>query len=119
MGKNKNRKKMANCTESTNEKDTVLSTEANSNSFTFSDRSIYQGEYYFEKCQDEYYDIKFLESENKEKDKDLTEEQKKEKELERTYQRIDIVMKTFKPWENIDKTKVEEKNISGYGGSKT
>merc|ERR1712183_942450 len=86
-----------------------LEAKTNDTSFTFSDRSVYTGECYFEKCKEEDYEITFLELKNEDK----------EKELERKNQRVDVVMNNFKPWENIDKTKVEEKDISGHGGSKT
>merc|ERR1711862_489625 len=63
-----------------------------------SDKIIDTQEKYFQKCLDEYYEIENLD----------TKEHK-----------IDLIVNVFEPWRNVDKTKVEQKDCSGHGGSKT
>jgi len=70
-----------------------------------SDKIIDTEEKYFQKCSEEYSDFKV---------KTTVKPEESEK-----IQRTNLIANTFEPWKNVDSSKVEEKDISGHGGSRT
>jgi len=73
-----------------------------------SDKNITTEEKYFQKCREEYYDFEFFDGKKSPKTPEETK-----------IQIIDLIANNFEPWKNVDNKKVEQKDISGHGGSRT